>query len=584
VRIILGTVFTLAIGLVLTFAVRAAARRFGIVAPARADRWHKKSTAMLGGVGIYIAFVVGYFIFSPGLRGANAILMAGTLLFITGLVDDLSEIKPYAKLIIQLIAAATAVYFGLRLPWTQYQAVNDCITIFWLVGITNAINLLDNMDGLAAGVSVISCGFLVVTFLINGQTSSAVLPALLAGAAGGFLLLNFHPATIFMGDCGSMFLGFSLGGMALMSDYGRSRSLVPVLFTPVLILLIPIFDTCVVTLTRKLSGRPISQGGRDHTSHRLVALGMSERRAVLMLYMLAALSGVLALMVRSLNGEVSLLLVPGFALSVIFLGLYLGKVRIYAAGEQPQGNTIISALSNFSYKRRVFEVLSDVVLVALAYYSSYLLRWDGNIPPDQMAIFMRTLPVLIVIQMSVLLLGGTYRGLWRYVGFDDLLVIVRSGLAGTAVSSAVVFAMYWFRGPSRAVFLLDMLLMVIFVAASRLSFRLLRALIEGRLKSHPDAKPVFIYGADDGADLLVRVILGNPDHRYVPVAFIDDDARKTGRLIHGFRIFGSSEVPRLIRTLGVSDVLISNGEVPESKLDGLRNMGLSPRRMCIRFE
>src|SRR5262249_3883699 len=295
--------------------------------------------------------------------------------------------------------------------------------------------------GLAGGVSLISCAFLVVTFLMNGQTSSAVMPALLAGAAGGFLLLNFHPATLFMGDCGSMFLGFVLGGMALMSDYGRSRSLLSVLFTPVLILLIPIFDTCVVTMTRKLSGRPISQGGRDHTSHRLVALGMSERRAVLMLYGLAAVSGVLALMVRSSGPEISLLLVPGFGLLVIFLGLYLGKVKIYEAGKQPHGNTIISALSDFSYKRRVFEVLGDVVLVALAYYSSYLLRWDGSIPADQMAIFMRTLPVLIVIQMSFLLVGGTYRGLWRYIGFEDLLVIVKSGLAGTAISSAVVFAL-----------------------------------------------------------------------------------------------------------------------------------------------
>src|SRR5215469_14554231 len=371
---ILGSLFTLSVGLVLTFAVRAVARRYGMVATARADRWHKKSTALMGGVGIYLAFVAGYFIFSPSLRGAVPILMAGTLLFLTGFVDDLSEIKPYAKLIIQLIAAATAVYFGLRLPWTQYQAVNDCITIFWLVGITKAINLLDNMDGLAGGVSVISCVFLVVTFLINGQTSSAVLPALLAGAAGGFLLLNFHPATIFMGDCGSMFLGFSLGGMALMSDYGRSRSLVSVLFTPVLILLIPIFDTCVVTMTRKLSGRPISRGGRDHTSHRLVALGMSERRAVLMLYGLAGLSGLLAMLVRELKTDVSIAAIAGFTLALTLLGVYLAGVKGYdeelqaaAAREKP----LFAFLVDFSYKRRIFEVLLDVVLITLSYWSAY---------------------------------------------------------------------------------------------------------------------------------------------------------------------------------------------------------------------
>src|SRR5215470_1330389 len=166
-------------GVGLSFAVRAAARRLGIVAPIREDRWHKKPTALLGGISIYISFVAGYYLFAPGLSGAGPILMAGTLLFVTGLIDDLSEIKPYAKLIVQLAAAATAVYFGLRLPWTQYQAVNDCITIFWLVGITNAINLLDNMDGLAGGVSLISCAFLVVTFLINGQTTEAFLPVML---------------------------------------------------------------------------------------------------------------------------------------------------------------------------------------------------------------------------------------------------------------------------------------------------------------------------------------------------------------------------------------------------------------------
>src|ERR1044072_5281936 len=150
------------------------------------------------------------------------------------------------------------------------------------------------MDGLAGGVSFISCLFLTITFLLNGQMTEAMLPALVGGAVLGFLAFSFSPASIFMGDCGSMFLGFMLSGTALLSNTGRFRSVTSVLLTPVLILLIPIFDTCMVTVTRKLSGRPVSQGGRDHTSHRLVALGMTQRPAVIMVYFLAVLSGGLA--------------------------------------------------------------------------------------------------------------------------------------------------------------------------------------------------------------------------------------------------------------------------------------------------
>jgi UDP-GlcNAc:undecaprenyl-phosphate GlcNAc-1-phosphate transferase len=453
------------------------------------------------------------------------------------------------------------------------------------VGITNALNLLDNMDGLAGGIAVIACVFLTITFLMNGQTAEAMLPALLGGAALGFLVFNFNPASIFMGDCGSMFLGFTLGGMALMSDYGRSRNLTAVLLSPVLILLLPIFDTCVVTATRKLSGRAISQGGRDHTSHRLVALGMSERRAVLMLYVLAATSGALALTVRLTQAEVMWLLVPGFALVMLFVGLYLGKVRVYEAGEQPAGNNFIRLLADFSFKRRVFEVMLDVVLAALAYYGAYLLRFDGELPPEQMIIFADTLMLVIGMEMLVLLGGGIYRGLWRYTGMDDLVDIGKSVLAGGAASGLTVLFIYKMQGPSRTVFVLNALLLFVFISASRLSFRVLGVLIRSqRNRTHPDARYVLIYGAGDGGELLIREILNNPDHGCAPVGFIDDDARKAGKKIHGFRIFSSNDLPDLIRRHGINEVLVSSAKVSESKLDELRSLGVRLTKMSIRIE
>ncbi|HXG67022.1 MAG TPA: hypothetical protein VNO70_18105 [Blastocatellia bacterium] len=580
----IGSLTALLLSLILTAAVRALARRAGIVALPRQDRWHRRPTALLGGIAIYAAFMAGFFIFSPGLSKAWPILAAGTLLFVTGLVDDLIQIKPYAKLVVQLAAAAAAVYMGLRLEFTEYEAFNAVITVFWLVGITNAINLLDNMDGLAAGVTVIACAFLVVMFLSNGQADAAILPLLLGSAALGFLVFNFNPASIFMGDCGSMFLGFTLGGMALLS-YGQLRNFTAVLITPVLILMLPIFDTCVVTVARKLSGRPISQGGRDHTSHRLVALGMSERRAVLLLYLFAACSGGLALAVRYARPEVVLLLVAGFALLILFFGLYLGKVRVYEEGEQFAGGTVLQGLLDFTYKRRVFEVLLDITLAAMAYYAAYLLRWDAEMPAEQWAIFLKTLPMVMLVEILCLLAGGVYRGLWRYTGIDDLIVIAKSVFMGAAGSAAIIFTIYQMRGPSRGVFILNGLLLLVFVGASRLSFRLLRALLVGRRHlAHPDAKPVFIYGADDGGELLIREILANPEHRYRPVGFVDDDARKVGKVIHGYRVFKSSDLPDLLRRHGVQDVLVSSLKAPESGLDYLRGMGVSLRRMTVRID
>ena len=583
-RIVLASLFTLLLGLVLTILARSASHRVGLVAAPRRDRWHQKPTAMLGGVAIYFSFVLGFLVFAPKLPQTYAILGAATLLFATGLVDDIIHIKPYAKLVLQLIAAATVVFFGLHLPWGDYAWINDLLTIFWLVGITNAINLLDNMDGLAGGVALISSVFLAITFLLNGQTSAAVLPALLGGAVLGFLVFNFNPASIFMGDSGSMFLGFMLAGTALVADTARFRSLTSVLLTPVLILMIPIFDTCFVTVARKFSGRPISQGGRDHTSHRLVALGVSERRAVMMLYGFAAICGLLALAVRWLETTVVLALVPLFALLVLFLGLYLGKVRVYEEGEQPEGIPILSAIADFSYKRRVFEVLLDVALIALAYYGAFLLRWDGRLPDEQLQIFLRTLPLVIIVQIAFFLVGGVYRGLWRYVGITDLLMIARSVVAGVTVSTIVIFVMYWFRGPSRAVALLDLLLLLVFVSLSRVSFILFKTVIVGRGTLNPGAKPVLIYGAGDGGELLIREILNNPDHRYAPVGFIDDDGRKTGKKIHGYRIFDSNELPELIEEYGINEVLISSFKVSEARLDSLRRMGVGFKKLSIRIE
>ena len=163
------------LALVLTPLVRLLARRIGMVAKPKTDRWHKKPTAMLGGVAIWLSVVISYFAFVPRTPYGLVIMAASTFLFLVGLVDDFLHTKPYQKLIGQVMGSAFVIYYGLSLPWTSYSALNVAITIFWLIGVTNALNLLDNMDGLATGIAVIASGFLALSFLSAGHMTEALM-------------------------------------------------------------------------------------------------------------------------------------------------------------------------------------------------------------------------------------------------------------------------------------------------------------------------------------------------------------------------------------------------------------------------
>jgi UDP-GlcNAc:undecaprenyl-phosphate GlcNAc-1-phosphate transferase len=590
------------LALILTPIVRALARRWGAVARPKMDRWHKKPTAMLGGVAIFIAValvIVFYLFFVPPRADEIAshdrnylwiVLGASAFLFAVGLADDIFHAKPYQKLIGQVMGAAFVIYYGLYLPWTSSAPVNMAITIFWLIGITNAINLLDNMDGLAAGIAAISSVFLALGFVASSQPTEALVLMVFAAALVGFLVYNSNPATIFMGDCGSMFIGFFLASTSLMSAAGgRSRSFLPVLAVPILILFIPIFDTTFVTILRKLSGRSVRVGGRDHTSHRLVALGMSERRAVWMLYGFAGISGLVAMLVREMKLDVSLALIGGFTVLLTLLGVYLAGVKVYdeeevkAARETP----LYAFLVDLSYKRRIFEVLLDVVLIILGYYGAYVMRFGPMEASGEWRIFLRTLPVLVFVKMATFLVMGVYRGIWRYTSVDDLVVFAKAiALSEIASVLAILFA-FRFEGVSRAVFLLDALLMFTLLAGSRMAFRLFRKLLPAQTAT--DGRRVLIYGAGDGGVLLLRELRNNRELQYAPVGFVDDDPNKKGKVIHGLRVFnGNGSLQSVCREHHIGEVLISSSRFSDERISEIlhdcHQAQVTLKRMRIRIE
>src|SRR5882724_5875947 len=580
-----------ALAAALTPVVRRLARRWGFVAKPKTDRWHKRPTAMMGGVAIWLAVITTYLTLVPHTSAGWVVAGAASFLFLVGLVDDWLHVKPYQKLVGQVIGAAIVVNYGLVLPWTRSLPVNMLITIFWLIGITNAINLLDNMDGLATGIAAIAACFLTFNFLTGGQMTEAVMTAVFATALMGFLIYNSNPASIFMGDSGSMFIGFFLAGAALVNvTGGRSRSFVPVLAVPILVLFIPIFDTTFVTILRKLSGRAASQGGRDHTSHRLVALGMSERRAVWMLYGLAALSGLLAVMVRSAKSDVSLALIAAFTLVLTLLGVYLAGVKGYdeeAQVRDARDKPLYAFLIDFSYKRRIFEVLLDIVLIVLAYWSAYAIKFEPFSNSPAWKLFLRTLPVLVVVRLAAFLFFGVYRGIWRYTSMDDLMAFAKAVAAGSLVSMVIVLFKFRFQGFSRVIFLIDALVMMMLLAGSRVAFRFFRQVLPATKGDM--GRRVLIYGAGDAGELLLRELLNNRELSYAPIGFIDDDSKKEGKVIHGFRVFaGNGMLGKIVNDHQIEQILISTPRISEARLAELvreceaRNIEL--KRMSIRIE
>lgn len=574
----------------LTPLVGAMARRKGAVAKPKADRWHTRPTAMFGGVAIVIAVIGTQLLLLPLTREGRIVMAASVALFLVGLADDLLHIKPYQKLIGQLIGAAGVVSFGLVLPWTGSFALNVLITMFWLIGITNAVNMLDNMDGLAAGVSAIAASFLGLNFIANQQWPEALMLAAFAGALLGFLIYNHQPASIFMGDCGSMFVGFLLASSALVSGPGggRSRSVVAVLAVPVLVFVVPIFDTTFVTLMRKLAGRAASQGGRDHTSHRLVALGLSERRAVWMLYIFAGAAGSLAMLVRHAALDVSIGAIASFTLILTFLGVSLAHVRVYDEDDTSAARprALFAFLIDFSYKRRVFEVALDVLLIVLSYYFAHVLVFGPASDSAGWRLFLATLPIAIALKLAALLMSGIYRGLWRYAGLSDVFTYARGVALGSAATIVYVALIARREGVSLSVFVIDAMLLLLAVTSSRLAFRALRRLFPAT--RNPTGRRVVIYGANDAGEMLLRQLHLNTALQRIPVAFLDADPRKAGRFVHGLPIgnaTGAESIAAFCREHDAEELLIATLGMPAATLqeiiDACSRAGVVVGRMNI---
>jgi UDP-GlcNAc:undecaprenyl-phosphate GlcNAc-1-phosphate transferase len=542
-----------------------------VSAEPRDDRWHERPTPMVGGIGIFAGLITGFLLAvaadaAPASRELLAIVGGCGVLFVAGLLDDLFSLGPLPKLAAQIAAGAIVIFNGVTISGLiSNDFLAGVVAMVWLVGLTNAFNLLDNMDGLAATLAGIAAIFFAIDALtVHKSHAVLALTLALALACAGFLPFNLRPrrsAAVFMGDSGSQVLGFALASLGLASSWKVAGTTVATLLLPILVLAVPILDTTLVTIVRLLDGRPVYQGGRDHTSHRLVYQGLSERRAVVLLAVISAALGTTSLFYAVLdNGWVTLIgVLLTFALLVQFASVLSDVER--APGLVEERSWLHTFVAN---PRRLVESVVDFTLVTASFLFAYYLRLQGSGAPYDRHIFILSLGVLLAVRYAAFIPFGLYRGVWRYAGARDAASIVGAVVVSELVAYLILDATQVWGPFPRSIFIIDALVCTVLVGASRFWERAFVRAVSS-LTGRGGRRRTLIVGAGRGGRSLLREL--RETHGEQVVGFVDDDPRLSRRRLQGVPVLGGlMEIePILVRTRP-DTVLVTIPDAPRQKL------------------
>jgi len=326
----------LIISFILTPLARKLAFKVGALdIPKDARKIHKKPMPYFGGLAIYVAIISCMFVYMPHNEANISIMIGATIIVLTGIVDDMYGMPAKIKLIMQIIAASIAIMGGVKIHFitnplsaTGMSLLRDLtipITLFWIVGITNTINLIDGLDGLASGVASIAAATLLLTAALKGYDFIVMQCAIIVGASLGFLPFNFNPAKIFMGDTGSLLLGYML---AVTSILGMVKSVAAVaLVVPVFALGVPIFDTTFAIIRRYINKKPIMEADKDHLHHKLMRKGLNQRQTVLIMYFISMMLGLAAIIVSDADPRIGIVVIGVVVVLVLYLGNKIGLFK-----------------------------------------------------------------------------------------------------------------------------------------------------------------------------------------------------------------------------------------------------------------
>jgi UDP-GlcNAc:undecaprenyl-phosphate/decaprenyl-phosphate GlcNAc-1-phosphate transferase len=544
-----------------------------LVAVPSAERWSDAATPLLGGIGIFAGFSAGLWLSAAA--GAFTvdqelvgIYLGITLLFLAGLADDLFSLPPLAKLAAQIGAALIVIATGTHVQLVDNRLVGDLVAIAWLVGVTNAFNLLDNMDGLAATLAAIAFGFFAID-AVSVHPNDLSLAFALAGALAciGFLPFNLRPrgpALVFMGDSGSQAVGFALAALGLTSSWRVAGTTVATLILPILVLAVPILDTALVTFVRLYEGRPIYEGGMDHSSHRLVRFGLSEKHAVGLLALIALCIGGSSLAYNVLaNTRYTIVgVVITFVLLVQFASFLADTEQRVSEGAESVAISQAFAV----HWRRIVEVLVDFVVITASFLAAYVIEfgWPGT--TSQRFVAGLTLPVLLAARYLTFIPFGLYRSVWRYAGARDAVAIACAVVISEVVTLSFMAQTQNMRDFQRSFFIVDALICMIAVAGSRFAERAI--VTSARSVRDRTARRTLIVGAGRTGRSLMRELRETAGERVV--GFVDDNPRLRRRRVHGVPVVGTTkEASRLLERAKPDVVLITIPNAPRERLDAV---------------
>ena len=576
----------LALSLVLTPLCREMARRLGMIDLPDARRINKTPIPRGGGLSVFVAFHLSLGVLVLATGGAissqfsyfwqGRFLLASSLLVIIGLVDDKRGMKPIVKLAGQ-IAVATILYFsGVHVggvvvafpPWLDYAA-----TVFWIVGAINAFNLIDGMDGLATGLALIASVGLAGALLFTGN-SPATLPYLVfAGACLGFLRYNFHPASVFLGDTGSMFLGLCVATLPLMT--GSRKELVASLGVPMLAMGIPIFDTLLAIWRRTVRALMTQNAGsaetrirvmqpdKDHVHHRILRATMNQRTAAITLYCVSMVLVLLGLGGTLLKNRAPGLFLIAFIAAIIVVVRHLERVELWDTGRL------------LSHKRSTIRIgllvpiymVADVVILCAVWL---IARYSAGMPLNRAA-FLSNLPLYVVPVFLSLVVSKTYLRVWSRAQIRDFAGLVLALFAGAAVALGLVCLFH--EGELHVIrFSLFFGSFVVFPIAG---IRLWHDCVQGVMQvlerrvliEKPETVRVFAYGGGVRFRSYLRELANRSGHNdHVILGVIDDDIHLKGRIIAGYPVLGGlGELNDLVRKFRVDAVVITSLLEPEKQ-------------------
>ena len=505
IKYLLFFLTSIAISLLITPLIRLVAIKLNILDLPSKRKIHKKPMPLLGGIPIFIAFNLTIFLgilfnfeYLEKFYTSKwmSIFIAQLIILGIGIYDDIKKTKPWVKFLFQIFAASLLIVAGLGIhiitnPFSG-NSINlgilfIPITILWVVGVTNALNLIDGLDGLATGTSFIACITIFGIAYIYQNIGIALVSLILAGSILGFLRYNFYPAKIFLGDSGSLLLGFLLAVLSLQGSH-KGAVMVAIL-APILILGLPITDTLLAMIRRflkpinpvnyqnengklknlLLKGLSIFEADKDHIHHRLLKIGFSQKKVVLILYGICVVLCALALVtIAWKNINITLFLVAIIIAS--FIGIKSLKYKEFRILE----NGLLLPLFDIPLiNKRIFKGFIDLLFISLSYYFSFLLV-AGRFDIQAKTLFIQTLPMVLAIKIIIFYLSGLYKGIWKYSNIEDLIKIGKTLIFSSICSSLLLILMFGSKSFGGLIFfILDFYLLSSLVGGSRISYRVI---------------------------------------------------------------------------------------------------------------